>query len=127
MSKSIETKKASRASKILTLVHMLLMVGPFIGYSIVAIINSETQEKVILGMTFVAVLIMTVVAMVNDIVIKSRLWIILLGLYCCLDYILTPLIIIAICQTVDELFIRPMKNDAKTRLISNKAMDKRGL
>ena len=68
---------------------------------------------------------MTVISIANKIVLKSRIWILMLGIYICLDTVLTPLIIIAVCQIVDELLITPLKKNFKSKKIINKEMDKR--
>lgn len=90
---------------------ILLNVAPLAGYTIKAMVESNlTHEKVALCFTVFIVLIMTAVCMMRRLVLKSRLWILLIGLYVCLDYILTPLMIIAICQVVDELVVVPLRN-----------------
>lgn len=76
-------------------------------------------------MTVFIVLIMTVVTLVQKVALRSRLWVILIGMYICLDNILTPLIIIACCQIVDELIVNPLAKAYKNRYIINKQIDRR--
>ena len=110
----------------LSIISLLCNLGPLLFFTIQALIESDlTHEKVALCMTVFIVLIMTIISLANKIVLRSRLWIILIGIYVCLDHILTPLIVIACCQIVDELMISPLKHSAKDKLIINKQIDRR--
>lgn len=105
---------------------LLLNIAPLAVYTIKALIEADlTHEKVSLVMIVFVVLIMTIVSLVNKIALKSRLWIILIGIYICLDYIMTPLIIIAVCQIVDEIIMSPLSKHYKLKLNINKEMDAR--
>lgn len=107
-------------------VSFLLTVGPLVGYVIVSIINADlTHEKIALSLSVLVVAILTVIAIVNKINLKSRIWIILLGIYICLGEILIPLIIIAVCQIVDELVVSPLRAHYANKLSINKEIDKR--
>lgn len=101
-------------------------IGPLAYYTIDAAINSDlTYEKLTLTTTVVLVIIMSMVCLINKTVLRSRIWIILIGLYVCLDFMLTPLMVIACCQIADELLLTPLKNNFKQKLIINKQFDKR--
>lgn len=105
---------------------VLLNIAPLAIYTIKAVFESTVvYQKVALVSTVFIVLIMTAISLVNKITLKSRLWIVLIGLYICLDHIMTPLILIAVCQTLDELIVSPLKRSAKTKLIINKQIDAR--
>ena len=61
---------------------ILLNVSPLAGYAIKAMIESDLiYEKVTLVTTVFIVLIMTCVSLVNKVAMRSRLWVILIGLY----------------------------------------------
>lgn len=123
---SERTRKFRCLYWIFFVISLVINIGPLACYTISALINADlTHEKVTLTMTVLIVLIMTIISIINKITLKSRLWIILIGIYICLDYIMTPLIIIAVCQILDELIISPLKKSYKNRLIINKEMDKR--
>jgi hypothetical protein len=120
------TKKYRTLFWVFFAISVLLNIGPLCGYTIKALIEADlTHEKVALCLTVVVVLIMSAICLINKVALKSRLWIILIGLYMCLDYILTPLIIIACCQVLDELLISPLKSMFKTKLTIHKELDKR--
>lgn len=105
---------------------LLLNVAPLATYAIKAVIEADlVYEKVTLVMTVFIVLIMTIISIINKVAMRSRLWIILIGIYFCLDYIMTPLIIIAVCQVVDEIIVSPLKKHFKEKLSINKEIDRR--
>lgn len=126
MATSTTTKKYRKWFWVFAIASVLLNVVPVAVYVLLAFFESALViEKVGLCSTVLVVLIMTVVAQVNKVAMRSRLWILLIGLYLCLDYFITPLIIIAVCQVADEVIATPAKNYTKTRLVINKEMDKR--
>lgn len=105
---------------------LLLNICPLAVYTIQALLQGQlVYQKVALTMTVFVVLIMTIISIINKITLKSRLWIILIGLYLCLGEILTPLIIIAVCQIVDEVIVHPLKGHYKNKLTISKEIDKR--
>lgn len=121
------TNKLKAISILLTCVSILLNIGPLCGYVIKAVLNADlVTEKIALSMTVLIVVILTVVSFVNKVALRSRLWILLIGMYLCLDSIMTPLVIIATCQVIDELLINPLSHHYKTRYKINKEIDLRG-
>ena len=120
------TKKYRAIFWSLVVLSILLQVGPLVTYGIIGYVESDlVTEKVALSMTVVIVGVLTVVAFINKVALRSRLWIILIGLYFALDYILVPLLIVACCQIADELIVTPLKKHYKTKLTISKEMDKR--
>lgn len=121
------TKKLKRTHAILGLLSLLLNVAPLAVYVIRGLILSDAvYQKLALSCTIIVVAILTAVALVNKIALRSRLWILLIGIYICLDSMITPLIIIAVCQTVDELIVCPLRKHYGARLLINKEIDRRG-
>lgn len=111
---------------VLLAVSVILNVGPLATYTIIAFVSATAvTQKVTLTMFLLVVLILSVISWVNKITLRSRLWILLVGIYIALDYILLPVIIIACCQVVDEVIVCPFKNMCARRLEINKMMDKR--
>lgn len=82
-------------------------------------------EKVALSASVFIVIMLSAVAYVNKTTMRSRIWILLLGLYVCLDTILTPLLIIAITQILDEWIVSPLAKSYRNKLTINKQIDKR--
>lgn len=107
-------------------ISILLNIGPLAFYSISALINSTlVYQKVTLIMTVLIVVILTAVSLVNKVAMRSRLWILLIGIYVCLEYIMTPLIIIACCQIIDEIIFTPLYKSMRNKLLINKQIDRR--
>ena len=120
------TKKLKRNYIIATILSFLLNVCPLLVFTIIAFISGTAiVHKVTLSMTLLIVLLFTAITFINKTVFRSKLWILLIGLWLCLDNILTPLIVFAACQVIDELIVTPLKNYYKNRYRINKEMDTR--
>ena len=110
-----------------TIISVLCNISPLCYYVVKSYIESDlTHEKVVLSMIIMVVLIMTIVTLVNKHVLRSRLWLLLIGMYLCLENIIEPLIVIACCQVFDEIVATPCKHSMKERLTINKQIDLRG-
>lgn len=126
MSDSPITKKYTILYWIFWTVSILLNVAPLGVYTIRAAVESNLiREKITLTMTVLVVVILTIISFINKIALRSRLWIIMLGVYFCIGEILTPLIIVAVCQILDELIICPLKKYFNNKKTINKEIDKR--
>lgn len=113
---------------VFTTLSILLNVCPLAVYAIQALVAADlVVEKITLTMTVLVVLIMSIVAWANKTTMRSRIWVILLGIYLCLDKIMVPLIIIAITQVVDEWIVAPLAASYRTKLTINKELDRRGV
>lgn len=122
------TKKLRFWLIILIILSFLLNVGPVATYCIIGLVQGTALiEKVALSMTIFVVAILSVIAWANKLVLRSRLWIILAGLFFVLDAFITPLIILGVCQVLDELLVCPIKHTIKTRYTINKELDRRGV
>lgn len=120
------TRKYSRLTALFMTIHIVLNIGPLATYSIMALIKSDlTHEKITLCSTVFVVIIMTAFAAVNKIALRSRIWVILIGIYICLNDIITPLIVIASTQLADELLIHPLYTLFKRNKEINKQIDRR--
>lgn len=122
------TKKYHRIWLVFAILSILLNVGPLAAYSIIALAGASLViEKVALSMTVLVVLIMTAVAFLNKTTMKSRVFVIIIGLYLCLDHFITPLLIISACQIVDEWIASPISHHYRDKFRINKEIDKRGV
>lgn len=120
------TAKYRKLFWLFTILSLILNIAPLACYTVMGLVSADLViEKVALTMTVFIVLILSLVAFINKTTMRSRIWVILLGLYLCLDYILTPLIIIACTQIIDEWFIAPACKTFKNKLTINKQIDKR--
>lgn len=120
------TKKYRAAALVLLCLCILLNVGPLATFTIIAFCEANlVVEKVTLTCTIFIVLIMTLYSLVSRAALRSRIWVILLGMYFCLDYILLPLVIIAVCQVVDEILVTPLRKHYHNKYTINREIDKR--
>ena len=120
------TKKYSRLATLFTVLSLALNFGPLIGYVISSFVHSDlVVEKVALCSTIMIVLILTLVGVARKITFRSTLWILLLGVYFALKNIMTPLLIISVCQILDELIASPLAKRYKNKKMIHKEMDKR--
>lgn len=123
--KSQRTKTLSKRLTIARILKFLLNVGPIVVFTILAFINGAIGTKLTVGLTLAVALILTLVALYHKTVIKSRLWVLLLGIWIALDNILCPLLVIASCQIIDELILDPFVAKQKIHLGASKQIDMR--
>jgi hypothetical protein len=121
-----KTKKYRNLYYLFLVISLLANIGPAAAYIIDALVGGALiHEKVALCMTVFVVLIMTAVAWANKIVLRSRVWVIIIGLYFALDYFIAPLLIIGGCQIFDEWIATPVYKHYKNLFVINKQIDKR--
>lgn len=120
------TIKYKRLKWLFLIISILLNVTPLVSYTLIGLFEATLIiQKATLSMTVFVVLIMSIISWINKITLRSKLWILLIGLYIALQNILTPLILIAVCQIIDELIINPLyKRYSKLQNI-HKEIDKR--
>lgn len=120
------TKKYRRLFWLFTILSLLLNIAAPAYYILDGLLGDGIiVEKVALSASVFIVILLSAVAYVNKTTMRSRIWILLLGLYVCLDTILTPLLIIAITQILDEWIISPLAKSYRNKLTINKQIDKR--
>jgi hypothetical protein len=120
------TKKYTRLAVLFTMLSVLLLIGPFLIYTAGALFGDAlVSQKMALASTVVIVLVMTAISALNHLAMRSRLWILLIGLYCCLDNIMEPLLVIAVCQVLDELIIAPLAKRFRNQATIHAELDKR--
>lgn len=111
-----QTQKRRTHYRISNLIHLALQAGPLIVFSILALCSLESAgEAVKVSTFFLLAIILSVVSLVRHKMSRSSLWLVLLALYFALDYLIVPLVVIASCQVVDELFVRPIRARLKEK------------
>lgn len=103
----------------------LVLAAPIIYYTILGFINGETTEKFTLGITFVIAAIMLAINIIFKYHIRSTLWIVVLGIYICLDSIQALLIMVAVGTILDEFLLTPLHKSYKSKANINREIDKR--
>lgn len=123
--KSDETKKYAKLSALFFWLSIICLVLPILVYVIIAFVNGGTQEKVTLGITVTIALILVAINTIFKYHIRSCIWIVMLGIYYCIDNILPLLLLVAIATILDEFVFSPLHKSFKNKKIINKEIDKR--
>ena len=121
------TKKLRTFALIFSILSVAAMFLPMLWFVIAAFIgNAATIYKVALVSSVAVAIVMTAISVLTKWAARSRIWIVLLGLFFCLDYLLTMIVVFAITQIVDELVLCPIKSKLWQKYTINREMDKRG-
>lgn len=119
------TKKYKRIYKLLSLLSLLLTLAPIIVYIILGFMHGSIGQKVTLGICLLMTIILTLINVMFKYKIRSTIWILLIGIYVCMDKITPLLIIIAITTIIDEFILEPLVKSYKSKYTINKEIDKR--
>ena len=120
------TKKSKSLYIAFSTVSFLLTFGPLIYFICLGYANSNlTQEKVALTVTIVFALVLTIINVLFKYSIRSTIWLILLGIYVCIDNIVPLLIMLAVGSILDEFLVTPLAKMFKSKYKINKEIDKR--
>ena len=123
--KSDITKKYQRLAILFQALSIIVLVAPLAYYTILGFINGETTEKLTLGITFVIAAILFIVNVLFKYHIRSTIWILVLGIYFCIDDILPLLFMVAIGTILDEFLLTPLYKSYKNKCTINREIDKR--
>ena len=126
MSKSDITKKYQHLAILFHSLSLLVLVAPLAYYTIAGFVNGEVTEKLTIGMTFIIACILLVVNVIFKYHIRSTIWILVLGIYFCIDNILPLLMMVAIGTILDEFILSPLHKLYSNKATINKEIDKRG-
>ena len=120
------TKKYKIKLNICRLLSFTLTVLPVIIYTIMGFMDGTIGEKVSLGICVILALIFVLINVMFKYHIRSTLWVLLIGIYMCIDNIIPLLIIMAATTIIDEFVLVPLINKYKNKYIINKEIDLRG-
>ena len=120
------TKKYKIKLNICRLLSFTLTVLPVIIYTIMGFMDGTIGEKVSLGICVILALIFVLINIMFKYHIRSTLWVLLIGIYLCIDNIIPLLIIMAATTIIDEFVLVPLINKYKNKYIINKEIDLRG-
>lgn len=126
MKLSNETKKYKRLSKLFGLLSLLCTVFPVAYFTVQAFIQGEVEEKVTLGCTLVVCLILVALNTIKKTNLRSPVYLMILGIYVCLDNLLSLFLIMAITTMADEFVFSPLHMSFKNKAVINKEIDRRG-
>ena len=120
------TKKYKIKLNICRLLSFTITVLPVIIYTIKGFMDGSIGEKVSLGICVILALIFMLINVMFKYHIRSTLWVLLIGIYVCIDNIIPLLIIMATTTIIDEFVLVPLINKYKNKYIINKEIDLRG-
>lgn len=120
------TKKKRVASRITGLISFLLNVVPVIVFVIIGFIQGGVKQKVSLSFLGVAALVLGFLMLLFKANLKRTLfWIMMIGIYICLDKMQSVIITLAVCNVLDEVIISPLHKKFASEYKTNKEIDKR--
>ena len=121
------TRKYKRLSTITFLLSLVCSLCPISIYVLKAFIDSDVKEvnKYTLGIMCSVAIIVSLINIVAKLHLRCIPWILLLGIYVCLENITTLLIIMAITTIIDELILVPLHKSFKNKYTINREIDKR--
>lgn len=122
---SEQTKSIKAKMIICQCLSILLSVLPITIYVIKAFIEGGVTQKLGISLLAIVAVVLTIINILFKYSIRSTIWILLLGVYICLENIVPLLIIIAICTILDEFLITPLYKKFRGEFTINKEIDKR--
>lgn len=126
---STHLTKTTKNNKILSNVFCILSLSvtfiPVILYVVKGFITGDIGEKWTMGMLLTVALLLTIINTIFKFHIRCTIWILILGIYICLDNILPLIIILAIGTILDEMLFTPLYKSYKNKYKINKEIDKR--
>lgn len=124
---SNRTKQCKRGYVFCSILSVLLTIAPLIYYIILAFANGDIGEKqkATLGITLCIAMLLFAINVLMKYSIRSTVWIMLLGVYICLEDILPLILMIAVGTILDEFIVTPLKKHYRSVYIVNKEIDRR--
>lgn len=121
------TKKYKRLKIFLTILDILIICLPLFVYIIIALAtNTTVHQKVGLSLSLITALILVLINILLKMNIRCTIWIVLIGIYYCVDSIMPLIFMIAITSVLSEFIIVPLKKKYSNLYVINKEIDKRG-
>lgn len=119
------TKKDRRLSILFLVLSLMVTLAPILIYAVIAFVQGTVREKLTLGITLIIAIGLTVINIIFKFHIRSILWIMVLGIYFCIDNIMPLLLIVAIGTILDEFILTPLHKKFRAQAKINSEIDKR--
>lgn len=121
------TKNLKVKARLLNIISITLTVLPIFIFVMRAFFSGDVSatKKLAMGMLVIMAIILTAINVLFKYSIRSTIWILLLGVYICLENIIPLLITIAVCTILDEFVITPLHKKYSGEYKINKEIDKR--
>lgn len=107
---------------------ILMTIGPLAYFFVKAYIDGEVgvTQKMTLGICTVVCAILTIINITIKKSLRSPIYIIIIGIYVCLDNLMLLFIVMAATTILDEFIFSPLASKFKNQYTINKEIDKRG-
>lgn len=125
MELSNTTKNIKTKMIICESVSLCLTFLPLLVYVIRAFVTAGVTQKLALSILALVALVLTIINVLFKYSIRSTIWILLLGIYICLENIAPLLVIVALCTILDEFVVTPLCKKFRAEFKINKEIDKR--
>lgn len=125
MAASDITKKHKEKAILYLVASLLITFGPMLFFVIKGFIEGSEVTKFTMGAMCTVSIILCLVNIIGKKHLRSPLWILLIGVYFCLDKIETLLIILAVTTVLDEFWLTPAYKHHKSKYSINKEIDNR--
>ena len=119
------TQKYKFRARIFWLLSFIATICPMLIFLVRAFIVGEAHQKLVLGILCIAAIILTVVNVLLKMNIRSTIWLLLLGIYMVIEYIMPLLLCVAIGTIIDEFVFTPLYKKYKRQYQTHKEIDKR--
>lgn len=122
------TKNFTILGIVFSALSFLCFFGPLFYFCGLAFLTGTAViTKVALISSIAVVIIMSAVAAFTKWTARSRIWIILIALFFCLDKFIVVIMSFAITQIIDEIILCPLKAHFWNKVSINRELDKRGI
>lgn len=125
--KSVQTNKIQIKLLILKIINSINLLLPILYYVVMSFgktgVSSDKQITLVICLAVAGILL--ILNYVLKYKLRSPLFIVLIGVHLVIGDIMTLIVILAITSIIDELALSPMINNLKSKLITNKELDKR--
>lgn len=120
------TKKYRNLARLFSVLSFILTLGPILYYIITGYIEADlTKEKVTLTCMVMCSIILVAINVLLKYNIRSTIWLLVLGIYVCVDNIMPLLLMVALGTIADEFIVTPLKKSFKNKYSINREIDKR--
>lgn len=120
------TSKYKKEAILYAILSILVTFGPMLFYVVKGFIEGTTVSKFTMGAMAIVAICLGLVNIIAKKHLRSPLWILLIGIYFCLDKIEVLLIILGVTSVLDEFWFTPAYKHCKDKYSINKEIDKRG-
>lgn len=119
------TKKYRVLSIIFGLLSLAATLAPLAYYCGLALVYGGVAQKATLGLMVTAAAIITVLNLLFKTHYRSAIWLVILGIYVCIQNLLPLLVMVAILTILDEFLLTPLYKSFKNKATINREIDKR--